>query len=462
MLVARINKETTDVSRVLVHLDDFWLDESEVVTAIYQSDVRQGTTGWSLQPYPPSAAPPPYDPTPLRLLSATLDARNRMLIMFVHYGTPGLAYTVQFVVGGTSARRLTIEIGVQVTGAPPANQLPLPQPPPSVGQAEWYLAITGGQMQGPIYLSGPPTYPTEAASKDYVDTVTGISGGPYLSLHGGTMEGPLALSGPPLYPEDATNKFYVDTVMGGSGWLPIAGGTMAGPLIVAGDPTTPLEVAPKRYVDGALAAYLPLGGGVMTGMLNLATDPSGLMQAATKRYVDTKVAAVPSGGTVTQVNTTGPGISGGPITTTGALAVQWNAGLVNAVGIGLQVVSGVLSVLATAQLPIAFPFSGRPAASAVVNVPMSIAITVPTALAGTVVFDTTQATANAVFVLNKISSGLTTALGTITVTPTSHTSCTLTGAGGSLAVGDVLQLVAPSSQDATLSDVGITVLCARV
>jgi hypothetical protein len=123
------------------------------------------------------------------------------------------------------------------------------------------------------------------------------------------------------------------------------------------------------------------------------------------------------------------------------------------------------TIVNTASAPpvtVTFVLAGKPASGAIANAPIAMPMSVPAALAGTAIYDSTKATSNAAFSLNRIVNGTTvTPIGAVTITPASNTSATLAGSGGTLNAGDVLQLIAPM-QDATLSDVGITLLCSRI
>lgn len=125
---------------------------------------------------------------------------------------------------------------------------------------------------------------------------------------------------------------------------------------------------------------------------------------------------------------------------------------------GAVAISGVDPIL-----PFGFVIAGKPGAGQVYNLVMGMACSLHANFSGARVYDTTLTTSNAVFTVNKISGGVTTAIGTLTITNSSHTSVTLsTQAAVAFAAGDVMQLVAPGSQDATLADIGITLLATKV
>lgn len=137
-------------------------------------------------------------------------------------------------------------------------------------------------------------------------------------------------------------------------------------------------------------------------------------------------------------------------------------------GAGAGTFAGLTGAATYAQLPpevqafpLAFMIPGLPAAGQTYNLVLPIAVSIPADFAGTVVFDNTEATADAEFTVNQISGGVVTAIGSVTILPASKTAATLSvQAQVDFAAGDVLQLVAPV-QDATLADLSVTFLAAR-
>lgn len=163
------------------------------------------------------------------------------------------------------------------------------------------------------------------------------------------------------------------------------------------------------------------------------------------------------------------GSTASPFTPGAALSLSFSrAGDMGAAGGGASSFADLTGVATYAQLPpevqafpLAFMIPGLPAAGQTYNLVVPIAVSIPANFAGTVVFDNTEATADAAFTVNQISGGAVTAIGSVTILPGSKTGATLSvQAQVDFAAGDVLQLVAPT-QDATLADLSITILTAR-
>jgi len=173
------------------------------------------------------------------------------------------------------------------------------------------VMTAGGSLSGPLSLASDPSYPLQAATKEYVDlrlnragdTLMGplqLASGPTISLQaatkgyvdananmlllGFTMAGPIVLAADPTTALNPATKSYADAR------LMRGGDTMTGPLGLSTAPTSGLQAATKGYVDAQATTLLPLNGGILSGPLTLFADPTSGLQAATKQYADTKIA----------------------------------------------------------------------------------------------------------------------------------------------------------------------------
>jgi hypothetical protein len=102
-----------------------------------------------------------------------------------------------------------------------------------------------------------------------------------------------------------------------------------------------------------------------------------------------------------------------------------------------------------------FQQSGIPAASQKFNLVVDASVAFPVGLTGSKFFIGTNPTATMTFALNKIVAGTPTAIGTIAFS-TSGVPTPTFASPVTLAAGDVLQIVAPGSPDATGADVGMS------
>ena len=97
---------------------------------------------------------------------------------------------------------------------------------------------------------------------------------------------------------------------------------------------------------------------------------------------------------------------------------------------------------------------GKPdASSSMFRLVAPRAFTLPANLAGSIAKAGTAATASTVFIIKKNG----TQIGSMTFAASSSTGAFTFASQVSVAVGDIIDLVAPATQDATLSDVSVTI-----
>ena len=289
-----------------------------------------------------------------------------------------------------------------------------------IGRPRFMQSFSGGGSSTPFAIDGSTITitPGGGISSNNVQAAIMELDAEKVAKAGDTMSGLLTLSGAPSADLHASTKKYVDDSIAGAGGYTdemaqdacatmIQNGTgITWSYNDASNTLTPTVTVTsgtsQSYVDTADGLRVLKAGDTMTGFLILHADPDAPLKAAPKQYVDSR------------------------------------------------------------PVGICFPFSGKPADSAYVIAPVSFPVTIPANLAGTVFMTNTVAAGSSLFTLNKLTSaGAVTTLGTITVTAGTRATVTLSGAGGSLAIGDAFVMVAPATQDATLADFGITVQAIR-
>jgi hypothetical protein len=195
----------------------------------------------------------------------------------------------------------------RVLAAPPQQRRPPLAPQPTQKLRRRLIATThlapvpslptpyASQINPAYPIYGTPT--TQSVRDNFGharDEINALQMGK-LDLAGGTMTGRLTLWGPPTLPSDAATRQYVDDSTAGGDFLPITGGALLGPLSMSNNKITQLadatsaqdalntRVGDARYyaasnpagyqtaaqVSAVVGNYLPLAGGTLSGSLGV-------------------------------------------------------------------------------------------------------------------------------------------------------------------------------------------------
>lgn len=161
----------------------------------------------------------------------------------------------------------------------------------------YFLALSGGQLSGPLLLNANASQPMQAVTLQQLQAFV---------PPGGVSEAP---NDGQLYGRNGLMASWAPV-------LPLAGGILTGSLTLFGNATQNLQAVPLQQLNSAISAgvagYLPLSGGTMTGLLSLSGNAANALNPVPLQQLSGMLGAyVPTSGNVTM---TGPLTMNGPAT----------------------------------------------------------------------------------------------------------------------------------------------------
>ena len=111
------------------------------------------------------------------------------------------------------------------------------------------------------------------------------------------------------------------------------------------------------------------------------------------------------------------------------------------------------------SFPLTCSIPGSPASNVLLwYIPAVLVFTIPANFTGSLAVAGTSATSTSIFTLQYIRSGISTTLGSVTFSASSNVGVFSSSSSYTSQIGDILTLTSPSSSDATLANIGISIL----